>query len=242
MSTPPEIATARYALYFRPPENALLTALGDRWLGRVPITGTPLPDPPVGIQPKLWSEWTGAPRLYGLHATLKPPFRLVPGTDRAALVEALKSFAATRHGFELPGLDIRAIGRFLALVPSSPAPEIDALSADCVRVFDRFRAHPDAAELARRRAAGLTPRQEEALVKWGYPYVLQDFRFHITLTGPLGPDALQAATAYLKEYFGAQLGRPVPVDGLCLFEQAAPGRPFERTMRCPFGRRTAING
>src|SRR3546814_20748675 len=71
---------------------------------------------------------------------------------------------------------------FLALVPSGPSDALEALAAGCVQRFERFRAPPSALELARRRSNGLTPRQERNLKDWGSPYVLADFRFHLTLT------------------------------------------------------------
>ena len=40
--------------------------------------------------------------------------------------------------------------------------------------------------------SGLTDRQEALLTQWGYPYVMEEFRFHITLTGALDPAHLDA--------------------------------------------------
>ena len=40
-------------------------------------------------------------------------------------------------------------------------------------------------ELERRRAAGLTPEEDALLLRWGYPFVLERFRFHLSLTGAL---------------------------------------------------------
>ena len=51
-----------------------------------------------------------------------------------------------------------------------------------------FARPPGAAELERRRKAGLSAAQEKMLLRWGYPYVLDEFRFHLTLTGRLQPE------------------------------------------------------
>jgi hypothetical protein len=130
------------------------------------------------------AQITQSPRKYGLHATIKPPFRLASGVSRAALEDACVGLCQAQMLFPIGALQLTPLGRFLALCP----PESGALSdfaAKCVRDLDRFRAPPTAAELARRQAGGLTIRQQANLAAWGYPYVLEDFRFHITLTGRL---------------------------------------------------------
>jgi hypothetical protein len=47
-------------------------------------------------------------------------------------------------------------------------------------------------ELTRRRKAELTPEQDKLLVDWGYPWVLDEFNFHFSLTGSL--DSVDAKT------------------------------------------------
>ncbi|HET6522220.1 MAG TPA: DUF1045 domain-containing protein, partial [Geminicoccaceae bacterium] len=176
----------RYAIYFAPAPDDPLGAFGNRWLGRDPWTGECLPQPRIpGLAPERLHAITASPRRYGFHGTLKPPFALAPGATPADLDMAARTFAAARRPVEVP-LALRSLSGFLALVPAEPVPALDALAADCVRAFDSFRAPSDAAELSRRRAAGLTARQDALLLAWGYPYVFEEFRFHLTLTERLG--------------------------------------------------------
>src|SRR5262249_27221085 len=128
---------------------------------------------------------TEAPRHYGFHGTLKAPFRLADGCDAGMLRRALATFAAGRTSFAIDALQLQDIGNFLALTPRGPAPRLNDLAAACVVEFDSYRAPPEPAEIARRQAAGLTPRQQALLARWGYPYVLDEFRFHLSLTGPV---------------------------------------------------------
>ena len=78
------------------------------------------------------------------------------------------------------------IGGFVAIVPATPSPGLDELAADCVTGFERFRLPMTAQERSRRLAAGLSQHQTANLERWGYPYVFEEFRFHMTLTDASG--------------------------------------------------------
>lgn len=224
----------RYAIYVRPPESDPLTALADRWLGRSPAGRERADTPPIdGLDPAVWWRWVEAPRTYGFHGTLKPPFRLADGRAVAELETALGAFAATRRPFETAPLEVRRIGRFLALAVADPS--VDELAAACVERFDGFRRPAAAAELARRRARNLSARQDALLCRWGYPYVMEEFRFHMTLTGALAPDELVRAEGCVADYFARQIGCPLHISDVCLFEQSAPDAPFRMAARLPFG-------
>jgi hypothetical protein len=54
------------------------------------------------------------------------------------------------------------------------------------------------AELARRRQAPLTPEQDHLLLTWGYPWVLEHFQFHLSLSGPLGTCSPEAKAALFQ--------------------------------------------
>src|SRR5215468_4077744 len=182
----------RYALYWAPDAGSALATLGAAWLGR-DVEARAVPARPAldGFDLFRLEVLTAEPRRYGLHATLKPPFALAVGADIAALRATLAAFATGTSAVDLPVLALRHLGRFLALVPSRPCPPVNDLAARCMVEFDRFRHPPPPAELARRRSAGLDAVEEAYLARWGYPYVLDRFRFHVTLTGPL--DAAEAA-------------------------------------------------
>ena len=136
-----------------------------------------------------------------------------------------------------PRCSCSEIGDFLALVPADPAPALSRLADACVAEFDAYRAPPDAAELAKRHAAGLTPRQAELLARWGYPYVLDEFRFHLTLTGPIAdPTERTRVAGLLQPLVAPLLGQPMPVRELCLFHQPDRATPFRLIQRIPFGR------
>lgn len=172
----------RYALYYAPPADADWTRFATKWLGWDMQAGELVSHPVLPDLPLPIGGITAEPGKYGLHATIKPPFRLAPGTTRAALEKACADLCQTQPAFPLGALRLTPLGRFLALCPPT-SPALSEFAARCVRDLDRFRAPLTPDQLARRRAARLSSRQEANLMAWGYPYVLDDFRFHITLTG-----------------------------------------------------------
>lgn len=227
----------RYAVYFAPLRGSDLARFGGYWLGRDAETGAALQQPTLeGLGEAELRTLTEAPRHYGLHGTLKAPFRLAGGADIQSLHAALSAFARRQASFELGGLQLRTIGDFLALVPSEDTPALSRLAEACVTEFDSLRAPLEPDELAKRHAAGLTPRQMELLARWGYPYVMDEFRFHLTLTGPIADEATRARmSALIASLVAPVLGRPVPVRELCLFHQPDQQIVFRLIARFPFG-------
>jgi len=213
----------RFAVYYTPPDGPL-ARFGARWLGWDIATGRAVEQPaPPGLPAPL-PEITAAPRRYGFHATVKPPFRLAAGHTAAALAEALERFCVRTPGVTLDGLAPAPLGRFLALLPEGDPAPLNALAATVVEGLDDFRAPLSGDELARRRGTGLTPRHEALLARWGYPYVMDAFRFHMTLTGKLPPDSLAAVRAVVDRDLGPLLPRPFTIDGLSLVGEAGDGR------------------
>jgi putative phosphonate metabolism protein len=228
---PPSASAARFAIYWAPPEGSPLAKLGAAWLHGAP--GAVLPE----IDPHRRDALTAAPRHYGLHATLKPPFFLDEGRTEAELCRALESFVAGLTCFVVPPLRVAVLDGFIALVPSAPCPALDGLAAQCVTEFDAFRRPAPPEELARRRAAGLTERQEQHLLRWGYPYVLDDFRFHVTLTGRIERGEANALLAGLGHAFQPAIGTAFEVSEVALFAQDSADAPFHHSRRFKFGGR-----
>lgn len=229
--------TGRYAIYFAPLAGSALARFGDAWLGREAETGNALPQPALnGFDVARLQALTEAPRHYGFHGTLKSPFELADGCDVADLRRAIIGFVVRQRPFEIKNLQLRAIGNFLALTPEAAEPALAALADTCVVEFDAYRAPPNAAELAKRHAAGLTPRQSELLARWGYPYVLDEFRFHLTLTGAIADAGERTQVAdHMAPLLESVLHQNVPVRELCLFHQPDRVAAFRLIQRFPFG-------
>ncbi len=238
---PPRVLDARYAIYLAPAPNSELWRYGSTLLGYDAAIAEEIPQPVIhGVDPSDWKSWTQQPRTYGFHATLKAPFRLAPGHSPGRLAEAIERFCAGQRPFEIPLrleiVDERDGEGFLALVPRKIASRIIALERKTVVDFDFFRAGLTPVEMARRKPGSLTKRQRGYLERYGYPFVLDEFRLHFSLTGRV-PDAnriIESVRAAINNY----IGKPsILVDALVLFEQAEPDLPFRIVGRFPFGGR-----
>lgn len=206
----------RYAIYYAPPPGAFAQA-GAAWLGWDAAAGADAPQP----DPALMAV-TVAPRKYGFHGTLKPPFRLAPGQAASDLSAAVADLAQRLAPVTLPGLQLRHLDRFLALTPEGDEAPLRALAAEVVLALERFRAPLNPAEIAKRRPERLSPRQRALLDLYGYPFVMEEFRFHLTLSDRLAEP--QPVAAWAEAHFAPHLPRPFTVDALCLFGEAEDGR------------------
>lgn len=224
----------RFAVFFVPADGSALAEFGASWLGwdnakAVHIAHPDCPGLDVGAI-------TATPRKYGFHGTLKPPFRLADGQSLDALVDAVGKLASDVNTFDVPPLKLHSLGRFLALVPSAPCRPLSDLAGHIVMQLDPFRAPPGDAELAKRRAAGLSDEQEANLARWGYPYVLDEFRFHLTLTGALQPEVLSAVQARLQELIIGLTEDPLPIRDLALLGESSNDGRLRVIKRFPLAR------
>ncbi|MEG3618677.1 DUF1045 domain-containing protein [Magnetovibrio sp. PR-2] len=177
------MAKARYAIYYMPEPDSKLWRCASKLLGWDSFQGVDVKPPKLdGIKPERLREITASARHYGFHGTLKPPFYLSKTTDRAMLDEALEAFAAGQKPFKVPALELAELDGFIALRPKKACEDLDAFAKTCVKSFDNFRAPPSAEETQKRLKADLTKSQKKMLDKWGYPYVMDEFRFHMTLS------------------------------------------------------------
>jgi putative phosphonate metabolism protein len=211
----------RYAIYFVPAAQSALYRFGAALLGYDCYTGKEIGFPEVLPLPEpMWRELTREPRRYGFHATLKAPFRLADGADETELVEAFHAFCRSDVAAAIFTPVVAVIDGFVAIVPSGNEPTVDHLAAACVTAFDRFRAPLNAHDRERRLAAGLSKRQAQNLERWGYPYVFEDFRLHLTLTGRLTAERQAVVLPFLREQFAVARGPgPVPIDAIALSRQ-----------------------
>jgi phosphonate metabolism protein PhnN/1,5-bisphosphokinase (PRPP-forming) len=241
--------TARYALYFAPATRSAWWTAGCNWLGRDAEAGADCLQPPVaGMPPDISREITAEPRRYGFHATLKAPFRLSEGFSEAHLLAMAQAFAAEQQAVRIDSIGIHTLNNFLALQTTDRGSQerINALAMRCVSYFDLLRAAPSAAELSKRLAAGLSPRQAALTARWGYPYTEEEFRFHMTLTGALtslheDADAIAAIGAAAGACFAEALATPLTIDGLAIFKESAPGAPMTIWQRLPFSKPAAAS-
>ncbi|MEM6275722.1 MAG: DUF1045 domain-containing protein [Pseudomonadota bacterium] len=213
----------RFAIYFTAP-GSLLAERGATWLGWDIAQGAP------STQPDGLADVTKTPRKYGFHGTLKPPFVLADGFAAEDLAQSARRLAQGLNRFHVPGLKVSRLGRFLALT-TDDTEDLRGLASACVTELDQFRAPPSDAELARRRARPLSPAQDALLERWGYPFVMEEFRFHMTLTGRMADTDFADVTARAEEHFSAPPD-PQPIDAITLCGERQDGN-FEAIEAMP---------
>lgn len=225
----------RYALYFSPVTNSPLAAFGAVALGRSATAprpanvGSPHPDK------ARWLSLSQAPAHYGFHATLKAPFELRPGTTIEDLALELEQFARKLPAIPLDGLAPRHLAGFAALtLPRQPASLRD-LAQQFVESFERYRQPLSEADSQRRKHQTLTPRQLELLKRFGYPYVDDEFRFHMTLTGPLNDRDLDYLE-WLKTLYRQFVTDTPWLDQIAIYSQPDRQSPFVKLLACPLAR------
>ena len=204
--------TERFAIYYAPAREAALAQKAAAWLTR------------PGLEPL-----TVSARRYGFHATLKAPMALAEGTDRAQLEMALSAFARQQAPVRMGEMGAHLIDDgFLALTPVMQPRRLTDFAASVVVAFEPFRAPLEPAERTRRLTAKLTPRQIELVEEYGYPYVLEQFLLHMTLTDRLAAEEQPKLQAQAAAWFADELATPMMLDRLVLFHEAEPGAAFRR--------------
>lgn len=210
----------RYAVFYTPPAGEL-ARFGAAWLGWDSAMGRGVAHPEIdGIDN---FETTKTPRKYGFHGTLKAPFYMADGATVEELSTEIESFAAVQKTIVLDRLSLRHDNGIVALRPEGDARELRVFVSDIVRAFDSFRAPLAEADVARHRQSNLTPRQDQQMIDWGYPYVFEDFHFHLTLSGSLGANDGKALIEILEPLLKPILAAPTVIDAITLVGQDHEG-------------------
>lgn len=219
----------RVAIYFAPDASSPLWIKAAQWLGRDALTGAVYTGDIGGIARSEITEKSASARRYAFHATIKSPMALAPGKSETDLSGALGAFAAAHSPVAMGNLKLARIDGFLALVPAVQPQALTNFAATVVEHFEHFRAEVSAEDKAKRNAGGrLSPRQLELLDRYGYPYVMEQFQFHMTLTDRLADADGDRFEAALSDHFGALADADTTLDRLSLYHEPTPGAPFTR--------------
>lgn len=210
----------RYAIYYAAGADHALSRFGADLLGYDAYAADeqPFPADALRVAPD-WRDITSDPRKYGFHGTLKAPMALTPGRTEAELMEACATFTGKARPIPVIRPVVDSISGFIAVIPGEPVSELQQLAADCVRDFDSFRTALTAEDRARRKPEKLSERQRDYLDRWGYPYVMEEFRFHMTLTGRLDAERRGPILEMLRAKFATLKLDTLAIDRIALFRQ-----------------------
>jgi len=203
----------RYAVYYAPRPGEFADRAGEWLSGGMDLPGLPRPA----------REITVDPRRYGFHGTLRAPFRPSDGVDAGDIEARVADLAARLAPVRCEELRLENLHGFLALTPVGCEAAMLEFGAMVVEATDALRAPLTEAEIARRRPESLTSRQRALLQVWGYPHVMEEFRFHLTLTDRLPTAEVAPVMTALETHFAPVLPRPFVIEDLCLFGEDAAG-------------------
>ncbi|WP_027997320.1 DUF1045 domain-containing protein [Sinorhizobium arboris] len=230
----------RYAICFTPPMGDPLSAAAASWLGRSVYSGEAAELPSIaGLAVSEIAFHTAVPRRFGFHATVMAPFDLNPDLDEAQLLKAMMLFTSGETPFEIERLEVARIGQCWGLMPQIPSQPMHLLAARVVQAFDRFRAPLGEDEIERADPDRLTAPQFTNLHRWGDPFVMDEYRFHLALTGPVNADVSRRMEGPLREVFEPLLTAPLAIRSLALFVEHEPGAPMRVHSQHPLGRISA---
>lgn len=218
----------RLAIYYAPPSSGELWQRASLWLGRDPATGDTSSESIGGLSAERRAAQSISARRYGFHATLKAPMRLADGHSESELQAGLAGFAASRAPVAIGRLQLSLLDGFLALTPVEQTDALTGFVGEVVEHFEPYRAPLSEADRARRVQSGLTPRQAQLLDRFGYPYVMEEFRFHMTLTDRLPLEQRDTVIAAATDWFAPALEAVYDLDRLVLYSEPAAGEAFQR--------------
>lgn len=226
--------TARYAIYYTPPRNSLLESAGTHWLGRTAIRYGQIPkEIPEGFLKQEYYQLIESPRWYGFHGTIRAPFELVKNITPDEFIKEVGNICAAHSPFNISGLSISCFGGFLALTPSSSYPELVKLHSDLIRKLNSLRPALSRFDLKRHMDKQLSERQERLLRRFGYPFILEEFKFHMTLTGKIEDRVRRLYKEKLEHILNPYLTEPVPVHEVSIYMQPDRKTPFTEVTRVP---------
>ncbi len=221
----------RYAIYYVPPRDTPLADFGAAILAYDVQSGSARERLVVpGIAESRLVSMTHRAARYGFHATLKAPFRLAAGRSRIDVLKLAADTADRCYPVEISGLELAMLGNFAALRPQQACPELDAIAATFVRDLDPLRV-VEARDEARWPPGKLSARQGARLEAWGYPYVFDEYRFHMTLTDALNAVEAVEISRALKLAATDVTSIPLTIDAVTVVEEINPTAPFRAIAR-----------
>lgn len=209
----------RYAVFYCP--TGPLAQFGAAWLGWDNATGRKVSHPEMA--PLDVAALTKTPQKYGLHGTLKAPFNLIEGSTLEDVKQKAALTAARLAPLNIGPLSLRHKNGFIGLRPEGPQFALRAFAADLVRSFDPLRAPLSADDIARRRKSRLTAQQDARMLEWGYPYIFEDFHFHLTLTGRVKPELGTQVITTLTPHVIPRLTDPFMIEAITIVGQDSQG-------------------
>lgn len=207
-------ASTHFSICYTPRPGSALAQFGRSWFGRANDGTTLQAFSASAVGGHSQDSITPTPgRYFGLHASFVAPTPLREDVRLDEVRTHLQRFAARRKPIETGPLKLTRVRRSLVLRPVEPRPELDWLALQCFSAFDTYTAETGPAEA---EYPHLSRYQRLLLKSFGQPNVMSEYRFGLTLTGPLDERQFERVFVALRPLVADLCADGVCVDGLSL--------------------------
>ncbi len=227
---------ARYGIFFAPHDDSPLGVYGATVLRRKATSTNEWVNPLIPISfenTPVWRACIERPAHYGFHATINAPFELHDQHSTEELFDDIRAFCKQQQPLLLTNIAPRLTHRYDALAFDDQPADIKNFAATCATRFEKYRAPLTAADTKRRQKKALSASQIKHLQTYGYPYVFDDFNFHMTLSGTM-PDDDNGFLRWLGVLFWEMVPETPRLDRLSVFKQEDRKSAFTRIADFPF--------
>lgn len=225
--------SARYAVFFCPDDASDLASYGRLVLGRTADGSPANPSHHDFHDRTVAAALSATPAHYGFHATLKAPFRLSVDASEEDLLSAVESLAQRQTSIDMHSLKPMMLSEFVALGFERQPSAVARLASQCVEQFESLRAPLTQEDLHKRKPDLLNDAQRAYLFQYGYPYVMSEFCFHMTLTGRLTLDEHADYVDWLKTLYTRIVPQEPKLDRLAVYWQPDRAAAFTRLAQFP---------
>lgn len=225
----------RYYVGYAPHPNSKLWKFTAAWLGYdCARDSTPKTVLTLGLPKKIHQEAVSSALRIGFSCIFYPPFKLRNEVDIKELVLHSQTFCHTLSPVKTGALKVQSNGGQIIIAPISTDQKVINLASECVLFYDNFRLKDPPIPINNQLHKALSQRQRDYLVKWGNPYVFEEFSFSMPLTGRIAKTISDPLTEYLQNQLIHYLSHGLTVDGLYLFGQKAGSEPARLLNYFPF--------
>ena len=180
---------SRFAIYYAPTKGSGLEEFGKQWFGWDPLDAKFINKKQrinylnrFGIKNlKNIDKNVLIAKKYGFHGTLIPPFKLNKNYSTNTLFKKTEDIAKKFKKFKFYKFKLKIINNFYAFIQNKKNSDINKLSNRLVKELFKFRSPLTKKEIDKRNPSKLSKLQLNILYKWGYPYLMTEFNFHMTL-------------------------------------------------------------
>lgn len=220
--------TDRYIISFAPKSTSMFWKLGALWFGYDASRNAYTKNTLVPGMPKEHHDAAvTTARRSGFNIILTGPFQLTAGMPEELLKTTISLYCQSLSTLQTGPLSIIETAHKLSISAQEISPQVQKLADDIVLEFNAFRLPANPLPEDSPIRAALTPGQLKNLIEWGQPYIFEELKFQIPLTGRLPEKMSGPLKSFLEGRFIECLKTGFEIDNLSLFRLSGTKDPAE---------------